>query len=111
MEEALYRYLRSLDVLCRLEAEMEKRFLAVTFEELVAVPDEVVRRVSAWLKLDFHEAMIDGYTPLYKMEKIDAGKAEESEAAFDECFAASFPNHDSLYRKLCLKEALSRPRV
>jgi hypothetical protein len=100
LTESLYRWLRAIEIMEALREEAPKRFALVGFERLVSAPEEVLRACAKWLGIDFAPAMLNAYTPLYKMDKIDAEKAGEEDAAFRKHLAAAFPEHWKAYKKL-----------
>lgn len=100
LTEAFFRWLRAVEIMETLREEAPKRFAVVGFERLVSDPEEVLRACAKWLGVDYAPAMLNAYTPLYKMDKIDAEKAGEEDAEFRKRLADAFPQHWKAYKKL-----------
>ena len=100
LTESLYRWLRAVEIMEALQNDAPKRFAVVGFERLVSDPEEVLSACAKWLGIDYAPAMLNAYTPLYKMDKIDAEKAGEEDAEFRKRLAEAFPQHWKTYKKL-----------
>lgn len=74
---ARHRWARATEILETLQARCGEHLLLLRFEQLVTEPNVVMRAVSAHLRLDYQERMLEGYayTPIYESKGIDPEKA------------------------------------
>ncbi len=100
LAEALYRWLRALEIMRALAEQVPERFALVGFERLVSDPEAALRACCSWLDVDFAPAMLTGDTPFYRMREIDPAKAGAQDTAFQTQLAESFPEHWRSYEKL-----------
>lgn len=98
--EALYRWLRTVEILHELSEAAPERVALVAFERLVSAPEPVLRACADWLGLAFHPAMLTADTPFYGMSEIDAEKAGTADNAFRTTLAQSFPAQWQAYAML-----------
>ena len=104
-DQALYRWLRGVEIAHNLMARAPERIAVVGFERLVQAPKEVMRACCDWLGVDYAPAMLNPHTPYYKMDAIDAGKAGTQDDAFRAQIQKSCPDQWTAYQRL-LENAL-----
>lgn len=100
LAEALYRWLRALEIMQAVKQSAPDRFALVAFERLVSAPEPVLRACARWLGIEFHPAMLTADTPFYGMSEIDAAKAGTADNAFRTTLAETFPQHWAMYAAL-----------
>ena len=99
------RWCRAIEILLELKRRFPERTLVLTYESLVKDPEQHMRRVCAFIGLDFAEQMMGGYrfNPLYPGEKsIDENRAERHRREninFE--LEGRFPRAYRLYKELC----------
>jgi hypothetical protein len=58
---AVYRWCRAIEILHELKDNYDDKVLIVAFEDLILNPESNLRRVAAFLGLDFQQEMLEGY--------------------------------------------------
>lgn len=80
MNIALYRWCRAIEIIDYLKKKYIDNVLIVSFERLVNEPENVIRKVSLFLEIEYQPKMLDGakYNILYdETENIDPTKADD----------------------------------
>lgn len=77
------RWCRAIEIIDYLQTEHADKTATISYEDLVNEPEKLIRKVAAFLDLEFQPAMLDGYkyNILYPGEDgIDKSKAYKSKA-------------------------------
>lgn len=103
-DEACRRWRRAVDIVHELRELHPERVAVVTYEDLVAKPEAVMRRVAAFLGLEYEPSMLEGFrsNPIYPDEtSIDASRAKRHEAeGIDFVLGERFPESWERYQRL-----------
>ncbi len=102
---AAYRWCRAIEILHELKTRYPEQFLIVSFEELVLHPENTMKRVAAFLGVEYQDRMLDGpvYNPWYpeegmNVEKVDRAKKEQIDFQLAERFPATVRQYQELLK-------------
>ena len=100
---ASYRWRRAIEIIHELKTRRPQTVLVVSFEDLVTNPESNMKRISAFLGVEYQERMLEGarYNPWYgesdfNVEKVNRAKKEQIDFHLSTRFPATCQKYQEL---------------